>query len=400
MTRNDHGPKRIPVPDWIHRLHPRAAILIIVAILVSLFLYRSAFEWLIGIWSNDKDYSHGFLIIPICVYLVWIMRDRMAYIHPTPGFAAGAIVVLASMALLLAGRAGGVVLAEAVSLLILVPGVVLFVWGWNAVKAFALPLAYLQFMVPWMEEFISRVHGPFQLMSAHIGVWILNVIGIAVYQEGKFIMLPNATLEVAQTCSGVRYLTSVVALGIPLVYLTQRSWSRAFGVIGSGVAITALTNGARVGFVGYMTYHYGLGLSHGPFHVFQGWFAAQIGFVVLFLVNWGIGRIPSGDAVCLSDRWKAGLRTSPDGVLDSRPSLLRIVVVILFLSGAGAYIHWYGAPDPLPTRQPIERFPLQVAEWSGKDIAWIHGGVLLDLPLHLGGSSTSPILKHSGRGNR
>ena len=94
-----------------------------------LFVYYRTFYWLIQVWWTQDTYSHGFLIPPIASYLVWIKRDHLAQLPRRPSLAKGGVLLLVSALLLSAGRAGGYVLLEAISLLILLPGIVLSIWG-------------------------------------------------------------------------------------------------------------------------------------------------------------------------------------------------------------------------------------------------------------------------------
>jgi EpsI family protein len=340
--------------------------------LAIILLYRSTFVWLIGIWWNDKESSHGFLIPFVALYLVWIKRDHLKRLEVRPRPFAGGLVLLSAGVLLLAGRAGAFVLAEGISFLVMLPGVVLFVWGWNHLRALALPLAYLQFMVPWMDEFINRIHVPFQLLSANMGVWIMKALGMSVFHEGRFIHLPGISLEVARACSGVSFLTSVIALGVPLVYLTQRTYWRAAGVITFSVIITILTNGIRVAVAGFLAYKYGLEMLHGPSHVFQGWFVAQVGIVALFLTNWAVGKIPSGKETSLCDRWKVSGTGEPD-YRNRTPILQHAVLALIFLGGLGVYVQFFAVPKPVPVKRTFADFPNSIAGWEGIRSDWLSG---------------------------
>lgn len=128
-------------------------------------LYRSTLVWLFGIWWNDREYFHVFLVPLIAVYLGWIERAHLGSLTAGGGTLLGGVVILAGGILLVAGRPGGVAIAEALSLLLLLPGIVLVVWCRDHLNALALPLVYLQFMVPQMEEFVTRIHWPFQILS-------------------------------------------------------------------------------------------------------------------------------------------------------------------------------------------------------------------------------------------
>ena len=258
-------------------------------------LYVNAIVWLVGIWWTDRSYSHGFFVIPIALYMAWVKREQFAVLPVEPQKVIGGLIVLGSVFLFWIGRVGMFAQAEALSLLIILPGLVLFVWGWHYLKAFALPLVYLQFMVPWMDEFIDHVHRPFQLISAGIGSTILQWLGYTVYRNNVYIELPNLSFYVAKACSGVNFFVAVIAIGLPLVYMTQKNWVRGGVVLTLGVCITILSNGVRVALAGVMGSNYGVDMLHGPSHIFRGFFVAQVGWVGIFLVNWAAMKISFQD---------------------------------------------------------------------------------------------------------
>src|SRR5262249_10646509 len=101
--------------------------------------------------------------------------------------------------------------------------------------------------------------------------------------------LPQLTLEVAEMCSGIRFMISVLAVGIPLAQLTQRTRWRKVAVVLVAIAVGILANGLRVALIGVLVYH-GWEVIKGPFHVLQAMFVAWIGFVALFVGAWLLGR--------------------------------------------------------------------------------------------------------------
>ena len=145
-------------------------------------------------------------------------------------------------------------------------------------------------MVPWFDDLMDRVYGPFQLISAKLGVFFLRIFGYPVFLNEIHIELPNINLVVAEECSGIRFLISILAIAVPLAYLTQKSWRRWGIIVVSTFFITMLVNGARVAFAGIMGNGYGVELLHGPGHIFRGWFVAQIGVIVLFIISWACGK--------------------------------------------------------------------------------------------------------------
>jgi exosortase len=244
-------------------------------------LYAGVFADLVRAWLDSDIYRHGFLVPFVALYLVWIRREALRAIPVAPSWAVGLPFVCAAGAMLLAGRAGSAAIAEEVSLLVMLPGLVALLLGTGWLRALALPIGYLFFMVPVLADGTDWVHWPFQLLAANLGVWLLQVFGFPAFQQGVLIELPGVTLEVAEACSGIRFMISIVAVGIPLAYLTQRGWSRRVGLVLFAVGVGVLANGFRVALIGVWAF-YGGEVLKGPMHVFQAMFVAWIGYVALF----------------------------------------------------------------------------------------------------------------------
>jgi exosortase len=333
-------------------------------------LYAPTFRWLFSVWMEDKEYSHGILIPFVALYVAVIRRKSVP--PPPDAFSprppAGGALLLAAAALLWAGHSGGFVLSEGLSLLVFIPGVILLLYGYDALRLYAFPLAYLQFMVPWMEEILNFLKWPFQILSANMGIRLLEMIDVPAYIKVNYIYLPNVVLEVAQGCSGIQYMLSVIALGLPLVYLTQSSWFKGGIVLLIGILITILANGFRIAMGGFLAFHYGGGMVHGPFHIFQGWFVAQVGLVFLFLVNYLVSRRDGGSRR-LVDRVPAwGNGSAPS------PAPLRAVAVLLAAFAlSGWAIRFHSEPRAYPARGTLSEIPYSISGMTGREAPWIDG---------------------------
>lgn len=340
--------------------------------LAVVLLYLEAFDWLLDQWLTDRVYSHGFIVPLISLYLVWVKREQLADIEPRPNYLAGSLVLLISGILLVVGRVGAVIQVESFSFLLMLPGVVLFLRGWSHLKALALPIFYLQFMVPWMDVFLERIQWTFQLLSAQIGSWLLEVMGYSVFHNRILIQLPDLTMEVARACSGINFLISVIAIGLPLVYLTQMTWLRGAGVVVAGCIITVLANGARVAIAGILGSHYGAEMLHGPGHIFRGWFVAQMGWVGLFLVNWAVLKLPCRYEYRLYERWKES-RTARKEASPLSVSARPMAIVLMFLFGLGIYMHGFAMPHDIPLKRGLTAFPYRIGSWNGSESKWMKG---------------------------
>src|SRR5215471_12060996 len=107
-----------------------------------LFLYREVLSKLVHDWSIDENYSHGFLVIPVALYLAWERRHRFAAAARRPSIL-GLIIAIAGVAMLVAGVLGAEVFTTEVSMLATVVGSVLFVFGWSQLRVMLFPIVFL-----------------------------------------------------------------------------------------------------------------------------------------------------------------------------------------------------------------------------------------------------------------
>jgi len=254
----------------------------------TLAVYLPILASLVRQWASDDNYSHGFLVVPFAAYFAWRRRhDILAAPVKPHGF--GLVVVLASLALLLAGRLGAELFLTRVSLVGVIAGSVLFLWGTRHLRLLALPIAFLLLMVPLPAVVFNQLAFPLQLLASSAGETVLSAAGVPVLREGNILMLPTTNLEVAQACSGIRSLVSLLTLAIILGELSEpRVWARvALALLAVPVAIAA--NAARVAGTGLAAQWIGPRAAEGFFHEFSGW----VMFVVAFALLLGAQRILS-----------------------------------------------------------------------------------------------------------
>jgi EpsI family protein len=332
----------------------------VLVIVLFLVLYYGTIMTLVREWSARDDYSHGFLVPFVSLYFVWAGRDRLERISVQPNIPGGILALLLGALLLLLGRAGGVVAVQQVSLLVMIPGIVLFLYGTRYLKELFLPLAYLVLMIPALMEIVfSKAHWPFQLFGAKLAALILSAFDIPVYHNAQYLELPNITLEVADVCSGVRYLLSIIAMAVPLAYIMLRTWRKRVLLVALAILIGILANPVRIALIGIWAYHGGE-VVHGPLHIFQGLFVSFAGFAFLFF-----------GAMALSER--RGSATEPDRTSDEVSPLGKerssaawnmVIVVMLVL----AMVLYFYRPLPVGLPVPLRQLPLTIGEWQGRDL--------------------------------
>jgi len=326
-----------------------------------LFAYGDVLATLIVRWWSNDTYSYSFLIPLISLYLIWLRRETLIHIHPSPNYAGGFVILFLGLFMLTAGQLGGVIVLQALSLIVTLMGVVLLLLGTRFLQVLWFPLIYLLFIVPFWEQVTDHLHLPFQLFSATIGVNILQAIGIPAYRQDVYIELPNITLEVAKVCSGINYLIAVITMGIPMAYLFLKGWWRRVSLVCFAVIIAILSNGLRVALIGVLS-HYGIGGDiHGPFHVLQGLFVSMIGFGALFV---GLLVLQNTSPASSALRGNSSIHKQIQPItLRGKRSYLGGSLIVLFLL-VGSYLHFYN-PSPVPLTNDLGYFPVAIGEWKG-----------------------------------
>ncbi|MES1256475.1 MAG: exosortase A [Acidobacteriota bacterium] len=264
-------------------------------------LYRNVIVKLVHDWWTDDNYSHGFLIVPLALYLAWERREQFAATPNRPA-TSGLVVVVGSVLVLMAGILGSELFLTRISIVGTLAGSALFLFGWARLRVLAFPLAVLLLMIPLPAIIFNQITLPLQLFASRVGEFTLNTVEIPVLREGNVLILANTTLEVAQACSGIRSLVSLLTLGIMFGYFTDtRLWVRVVIAV-STVPIAILANGARVAGTGIAAARFGPEAAEGFLHEFSG----MMVFVVAFAIMIGLQRVlvrlapPHAPAVLMS----------------------------------------------------------------------------------------------------
>jgi exosortase len=247
-------------------------------------LYRDVVPELVNAWGTDDNYSHGYLIPPIAAYLAWERRHKFLA-APQGNSLFGLVVVLGSVLVLALGVLGIELFLTRVSLIGALAGAMLFLFGWARLRVMLFPLAFLVLMVPLPAIIFNQIAFPLQLIASQFGEAAVRAADIPVLREGNVLILANITLEVAEACSGIRSLISLLTLGIVFGYIgDSRNWARVFIAL-SAVPVAVITNGARVAGTGIAAHYYGSAAAEGFFHEFSGWLVFIAAFALMLLLH-------------------------------------------------------------------------------------------------------------------
>ena len=245
-------------------------------------VYFPVLSSLVRQWASDENYSHGFIIIPFAVYFAWQRRHALSALPAQPSIA-GLIIVAGSLAIFLAGLLGAELFLTRISLIGVLAGSIWFLFGWRHVRLLAFPLLLLILMVPLPAMIFNQIAFPLQLFASRVGESVLTMAGVPVLREGNVLELASTKLEVAQACSGIRSLVSLLTLGILLGKLTEPRLSVRVLLAFLTVPVAIAANAARVAGTGLAANWIGPEAAEGFFHAFSGWlvFVAAFGLLLL-----------------------------------------------------------------------------------------------------------------------
>jgi exosortase len=265
----------------------RISILLILAAFSFLVLYRNVLWKLFRDWSIDENYSHGFLVIPFALYFAWERRKRFA-MAPRQASVLGLIAAVGGIAMLWAGILGAEVFTTEVSMLATLAGSIVFLFGWSHLRVMLFPLAFLLLMIPLPAIIFNQITFPLQLVASEFGESALIAARIPVLREGNIIHLANTSLAVAEACSGIRSLISLLTLGIIYGYfMDSRAYVRLILAFAT-IPVAIVTNGVRVAGTGVGAHYFSAAVAEGFFHKFSGWLVFVSAFTLLFLLHRGL----------------------------------------------------------------------------------------------------------------
>ena len=261
----------------------------VLAVIIGALYYRIA-GMLVLDWWKDPNFSHGFLIPVFSAFLVWQRRRQLALLRPKPSWF-GLVVVAGSLMMLIVGVLGAEFFLSRSSFIFLVAGLVIYFLGWNYFRAMVFPWAFLFLMIPIPTIIFNQVAFPLQLLASRLASGLLELVGVPVLREGNVILLAAMPLEVAEACSGIRSLMSLVALALVYGYFLEPKLFRRVLLALSAIPIAVIANSLRVVGTGLMVHWWDPEKAEGFFHLFSGWVIFVLSLVMLFAVHGAMGLL-------------------------------------------------------------------------------------------------------------
>src|SRR5262245_7603286 len=241
------------------------SMLVALAVFAAIAAFGGGLLSLVGRWSRQEEYSHGFLIPLVVGWMLWSRRDALIASIGEPSWSGPLAIAFASLMLVIGDLSAFFLLLHLAFVLALI-GVVLAFGGTSLLRVTFIPIAFLIFAIPMPYFVDAELSWRLQLVSSELGTYFIRLFGIPVYLTGNVIDLGIYKLQVAEACSGLRYLYPLLSLGFLAAYMFQAPlWQRVV-VFLSTIPITIVMNSARIGMVGVLVDRWGTAQAEGLLH--------------------------------------------------------------------------------------------------------------------------------------
>jgi len=310
----------------------RASLLRLVLAWVALVALTSG-EWaeMLRQWWDASTYNHILLVPPILAWLVRLRWPELIRLAPQAWWP-GLVAVAAAMIVWLAGGVTAINLVAQLGAVLMLQAAVAAVLGPRVTAGLLFPLGYMLFLVPFGDEIVPAL----QAITADLAVSLTLASGVPAVVDGIFIDTPAGLFEVAEACSGVKFLVAMVALGTLVAHLCFASWKRRAAFMLVAVIVPVLANGVRAWGTIYVAQSQGIAFAAGFDHIVYGWIFFAAVMIVVLGASWRwFDRAPEDPLVDVA-------------AIEAAPRLARLarfgigqrqaLLAVLALAAAGAWM--------------------------------------------------------------
>jgi exosortase len=173
----------------------------------------------------------------------------------------------------------------------LIAGIVIFLAGWETLRAISFPLGFLIFTIPIPVIIYNQITFPLQLLASRLATSWLELVQVPVLRDGNILNLSNYSLEVVEACSGIRSLLTLLSLAVAYSYFAEpRRWAR-YALVILIVPIAIVTNAIRIVGAGVLARNFGPATAEGFLHEFSGWVIFLSALGLILLCHWALRQI-------------------------------------------------------------------------------------------------------------
>ncbi len=261
--------------------------------LAAILVYAPTWLWLGEAWTSDPYYSHGPLVLIVSLYLFWARWKTNAKDAAPNNW--GWLALIAALAVHLWAIWWRAYYISALTIPLLLFGLLVTLYGWRIARNLIFPLAFLVLMVPLplAERFGPVLEG----WTAASATAFAQSIGVAATNNGSQVFLPNSTFSVGIPCGGLSSAISIITLATLLAYIVNGPiWARG-GIFLAAIPIALAANTLRISLLFAIAARWGeqAGLDY-----FHSWASP-----VLFLSAFALLIVLANLLRCSRVRWEA-----------------------------------------------------------------------------------------------
>lgn len=349
--------------DWLARMPVewRMPLLRLVIAWIGLFvLFHRDWAAMADQWWNSSTYNHILFVPAIIAWLFFGRAKEIARIAPSAWWP-GLLVFAGALFVWLLGALSGLELARQLGVVVLLPVSLLTLLGPRVAAGLLFPLCYMLFLVPFGDELVPAL----QMITAKLSIALTHWSGIPAEIEGVFIDTPAGLFEVAEACSGVKFLVAMIALSALVAQLCFKSWTRRIALMIAAVVLPILANGVRAWGTIYIAQFQGIEFAQGFDHIFYGWVFFALVMAVMFGLAWRFFDRSADEPLIDAEAIGASrcLASLPAGKIGGGKALMTTIALVLGVMGWAALAGRVEAAMPRAISLP------EVPGWQRVDYA-------------------------------
>jgi exosortase len=253
---------------------------------LAALLYSPVLHQLYSARWKMVDYTHAYFILPVSLWLAWRKRLELAKLcgkaHPL-----GLPLIVFGLLSFLLGWRWDYMAVTSFSLIPLLFGLTLYLYGAAMARALAFPILYLLLMVPPPMGVIDSITLPMRHGISVATAVTLKLVGYPMVRDGLLLSMGGHDIYMGAPCSGLRSLITMLSLGLVYVYINKGSLKKKAVMLASVLPLALFGNYVRVIGMCLFTYYVGGEAAQKYFHDYSG----IVIFVVMILGLLGIERL-------------------------------------------------------------------------------------------------------------
>ncbi len=309
-------------------------------------------------WWNSSTYNH---VILIPLIIAWLFHQRLGELKQIApgGWWPGLLGFAGAVLLWVLGSCASVALVTQIAAVAMLITAALAILGPYAGAALAFPLGYMLLLVPFGDELVS----PMQMITAAITVWLVHLSGIKAGISGVFIDTPAGLFEVAEACSGVKFLVAMFAFAVLVANVCFVSWARRIAFIAMALIVSVLANGIRAWGTIFAAQYIGAERAGGIDHLIYGWVFFGLVIVATLALAWRFFDRPAYAALIDPEAIKGSALLNALAKAHSGAMTSLLIAAALVIGGR----IWANAADSLAAPSPAQVVLADVPGWQRVD---------------------------------